>query len=449
MVGFMENTLTSEEDIELEVVTTNTRREPASLNITLHSGQIEEVVLEERSFRIHNIAAALLNIDSKKSFKGIRVDSNATISVVGVNRVKTDSQNSMDLFAGVEYSSLGAQYFAVTSYHSSEILIIGTTDNTRVTVALRTDSKYVVYEGTNYENADIINETVDEFNTIQIQSAGDLTGTKITATHPISVFSGNKWFGFESGSRKGSYLVEQLLPLEQWGTRYVAVPPEEFSYVFKIVACADDTEIYLTCAEANSDPLILKESGDFYMSDELNHACVITSSKQFLVAMITSHISDKDPSLIIAQPMETLLADVFLYVPTSFQSAELMLITTENQSLPILDPQPLGVEFFSIDEEFFGMRIRVSEGVSVLAAPQSYMHVSGYLHGTRYFGWGFESFGYPLLPNDFQDLTFFGYGKYQFQVLFTQENGYKPKKQIFFGNFVQVKQQLISSAVNN
>lgn len=82
----------------------------------------------------------------------------------------------------------------------------------------------------------------------------DMTGARITASKPVSVFGGHTCAFVPFGNPACDHLESQLFPLETWGTKFVAAPlklrrqegdpvdTREGTY-WKFVAAQDDTEI--------------------------------------------------------------------------------------------------------------------------------------------------------------------------------------------------------------
>jgi len=56
------------------------------------------------------------------------------------------------------------------------------------------------------------------FETLQIQSANDLTATKIESDKPVHAYSGNIRTDIPATAGSRDHLVEELLPTTQWGS---------------------------------------------------------------------------------------------------------------------------------------------------------------------------------------------------------------------------------------
>jgi hypothetical protein len=86
--------------------------------------------------------------------------------------------------------------------------------------------------------------TLDAGDLLQLTALGDLTGTKITASQPVQLLSGNVGVRLDDRftALGDGHLHEAMLPASSWGRSYVAVPPphptrsEVLSYDLRIVA---------------------------------------------------------------------------------------------------------------------------------------------------------------------------------------------------------------------
>ena len=151
------------------------------------------------------------------SFKGIRVKSEHPISVHVLDIASTYDGG----FLVLPNDLLGSQYVAVTSAGvKSQLVISSAIDRNDVTVTIRGNNN-VTHRGIVYRNGDAITETLDTFQTWQIESDGDLTGTTITAKGRIAVISSNLCSYIPETSTTCDFTVEQLLPSNAWGRTFV------------------------------------------------------------------------------------------------------------------------------------------------------------------------------------------------------------------------------------
>jgi hypothetical protein len=110
--------------------------------------------------------------------------------------------------------------------------------------------------------------TLDAGDVLQLASGFDLAGTKISASAPVQVISGNvgirnpgEWAPLGDG-----HLHEAMLPARSWGTRYLVVPPphptrdEGISFTARFVATAMGAVLNFEPASV-SPPITLAPNG--------------------------------------------------------------------------------------------------------------------------------------------------------------------------------------------
>ena len=73
-------------------------------------------------------------------------------------------------------------------------------------------------------DVDILQVTLNQYEAMQILDQSDLTGTIITSSQPVAVFSGNKNTYVGSNSNNIDMLVEQMIPAKAWGYTFALVP---------------------------------------------------------------------------------------------------------------------------------------------------------------------------------------------------------------------------------
>lgn len=134
---------------------------------TVTDGQVHKVIIDG-NFRMSGDG-----IDKK----AILVTADAEIACYGANKETL----SNDVFLGLPVDALGTDYYAVV--HSpplkkSEIGLASTADGTDVTITLPTGNGPldVTFQGKTYHAGDVITTTLQQYETLQIQSTGDLTG---------------------------------------------------------------------------------------------------------------------------------------------------------------------------------------------------------------------------------------------------------------------------------
>jgi IgGFc binding protein len=99
-------------------------------------------------------------------------------------------------------------------------VIVGTATNTTVWIMPSSTAHLAGHSGAYSTN-------LNQGQTYQINSSdytGDVTGTTVTSTKPVAVFSGaNDAYVPDGGYYAGNPLMQEQLPVEQWGTNVVAL----------------------------------------------------------------------------------------------------------------------------------------------------------------------------------------------------------------------------------
>ena len=170
--------------------------------------------------------------DVTQRSKGIRVraaDSSKTISVSGM----TYEQHTADAFLALPSGPVAEEYTYIASSMlwtnrsetalSSLILIVGTLDNTLLTI---TPTQFVIIPDDlrapgNPQNfvspGESYTVTLNWLNTYQIESYLDLTGSRIVSNKPLSVFAGHQCADVPARVAACDHLYEQIPPTSTWG----------------------------------------------------------------------------------------------------------------------------------------------------------------------------------------------------------------------------------------
>ena len=173
-------------------------------------------------------------LGSDEQFKGIRIkaENDKRIAVFGHN----EEQASNDVYLGLPIISLPAgrsyEYIAasilgdsgtIQEAKDSVALIIGTENDTEIIIEIPfTNPVLITYDETSnslfFPGSPVILRTViiQRFKTFYLQvRGGDISGTRIIANKPISVFSGHECANVPLASEPCDILIEQLQPIDR------------------------------------------------------------------------------------------------------------------------------------------------------------------------------------------------------------------------------------------
>jgi hypothetical protein len=185
--------------------------------------------------------------------RAIIITADDPIICYGVSRTKHTSDGYMALpinVLGKDYQV--ASYEDPTDYTSnlpSYTSIVGAYDNTTVKFKLGGfESMLVIIEnGDTLRAGDSMTRTLNKGDVWLIAGAGplnDLTGSNVNADKPVAVISGNFCPYIPRKKNSCDYIIEQELPIYNWGKDYLVAPVIERrkASIVKIFAAEDNTK---------------------------------------------------------------------------------------------------------------------------------------------------------------------------------------------------------------
>ena len=311
---------------------------------------------------IFNPYTAYSFADQQILAQGIYVESDDPISVYALHT----NGSSSDATVIYPVNTLGTEYYALTHEASgdpllvqvgllpaAEFKIIATEDNTDIEVIPKAETK----QG-NLPNVPFT-ITLNKGESYLIKAKyflegeeGDLTGSKITATKPIAVFSGNIRSRVDSDWVGSNHHFEQLPSIETWGTSFIALPDVigtttpvlRSASRFKMIAQKDGTII--TISQDPNSPITLN-AGEFYqLNPQANNTPrSIKSTAPILVGQLST--SNYDPAtvwgdsyFIILAPNEQTVKNINFDAMSTFRINEYhlsVLTKTSNVNNILLD----------------------------------------------------------------------------------------------------------------
>ncbi|XP_078693769.1 IgGFc-binding protein-like [Branchiostoma floridae x Branchiostoma belcheri] len=222
----------------------------------------------------------------------------------------------------------------------TEFGVVGVYDGTTVTINPTQD---VTFGGNNYPAGQNFTVSLDRFQTLQVQSAEDLTGSRITSSHPVSVLSGNLFTVIgnnQDGS--GDYIVVMMPPVDTWGKEFVTAPLAKRTAgdIFRVVAARDNTTVTVT----GRNPRNL-DAGQFWEFEAGSNEYLHVTSNEPVLKTGDADNTNTDPFSMIIPPVAQFEADY------TFSTVELinsgtthyvnLVIQSSDKAGLIFDGQPL------------------------------------------------------------------------------------------------------------
>lgn len=264
-------------------------------------------------------SSELKNSDSL-SYTTIRVTSNNDITVYGINKRLTVT----DAFLALPVESLGTEYL-IQSYPSSltenpstggsQFAIVGTEDNTEVTITLPVNTG-PYFAGVPYS------VTLQTGQAYYLKATGlpgnDLSGTMISSNYRIAVFGSHHCANIPETELFCDYLIEQLPPVTSWGKEFVIVPlaGRTNGDTYRFLSSENNSDIFL-----DGTKIITLNKNEIY-EVIIDGPGYITSTGRILVTQYANGVTYDnptndigDPFMMIVPPVEQFLSSYTIYSP--------------------------------------------------------------------------------------------------------------------------------------
>ena len=249
-VGFFRNRFgRASEQEDIDPILWITTKESTLVNFTVSTifGQLASDIARPGEITYINIPIEFIVFDSTTDmmdslYKGIHIkaEGNRRIVVFGQNEevASNDAYLALPIISrpvGSSYEYIAASVFGdqgqVQEAKDSVVLIIGTENDTQIIVEpapqlLAGIPHSLAPNGRFFNNPAFTNTVIiQRFQTFYLQVRGnDISGTRIIANKPISFFSGHEGADIPLMSEPDDILIEQVPPVDTWGTEVVTIP---------------------------------------------------------------------------------------------------------------------------------------------------------------------------------------------------------------------------------
>ena len=278
---------------------------PVTYTVTYSSGTIATGTVTSTTLAKLSISTDLVVVNSsyQNRNKGIHVSANSEISVLLINYQSTTIGDYFAYphliqnltLAQYQYYAVSTGTLAISEQSLSEVLLVGTEDNTAVTVV--PTQNITVPMNIQFSNSPEINVTAGtpfSFTLHKMQSflfgapGNDITGTSIVSNKPLTVVSGHECGNVPDNVAFCQHITEQIPPTVNWGQQFLLTPysgkPVQY---YKIITAANHTTYNFTCGRYNTTTHYLNTAGSsFTHSTSGSSYCSISSDKPILVTQL-------------------------------------------------------------------------------------------------------------------------------------------------------------------
>ena len=348
-VGFFRNRFGRE--LESEVVSPVlwiTTTEPTQINFevfTIEGLLASDVAVAGQITYLHIPLGYVVFNSSENSmtdsqFKGIYIKAQGDSKIVVFGQNEEVASNDAYLALPIillpsgRYEYIAASVRDYGSYIDSVALIIGTENDTEIIVEpsvliphplapSQADGNFIPGAPVEFRTV-----TIQRFQTFYLQVRNeDISGTRIMANKPISIFSGHECADIPQSSAPCDMLIEQIQPIDTWGTEVVTIPLRTRSAdVIKVFASQDSTIVSVTRTNINDGTVISDPSftldrnqfrelviGDFTLIESNYQIGVFQFSRSFT----TDNVIISDPFM-LSVPSREQYRNSYVVAPAPF-----------------------------------------------------------------------------------------------------------------------------------
>lgn len=290
----------------------------------LEYGTTETVTLGtgQRWERVIPVDSIMLLEQEYRANRTLRITSTEPVTVNAVD----DAVALCDGYLVLPTESLGFEYLAMAypgvpvlpfpNLRGGLVAVIATEDATEVRIVPSVQTKGGNDAGVQYS---VTLNRGEIYQVLPLRPAGtDLSGTRITASKPVSVISGHRGVPTDSISAYNT-LLEQMVPVADWGRKFYTVRLAEQSRGrYRVLARSAGTEVFV-----NGLRIVTLGAGGVheFLTDQ---ASVIEASQPVMLAQIGTHRGsridppeiDSDPSMAIVNPVDSYAARFEWSTPT-------------------------------------------------------------------------------------------------------------------------------------
>ena len=351
-VGFFRNRFgrASEQEVIDPVVCILVRERNARVDFSSSQGRFQSVLVTVGNVECIDIPIGFVVFDSTEDtmedsrFKGIHIQArnNRRIIAFGQNEEVASNDGFVALpviprpaGSSYEYIAASARGDSGTAQQAKDsvALIVGTENDTKIIVepSLVIPHAFASQTGGNFlpgVPANLRTITIQRLQTFYLQVRGqDISGTRIIANKPISFFSGHECANIPLDTPPCDVLIEQVPPIDTWGTEVVTIPLITRSAdTIKVFASQAFTTVSVTRTDISSgvvtsDPSFTLNRNGFREIDIGDYALIQSNNPIGVVQFSRSYQADNvlisDPFMLWVPPCEQ-YRDVYTIAPLPF-----------------------------------------------------------------------------------------------------------------------------------
>ena len=312
--------------------------------------------------------------------RAIHVEADDTVACFALNY----SPQTADASVILPTKALGKEYLILAytvSNYPSECMIVASLDSTQIEIT----PNAATLGGKKPEIPFTI--TLSRGEEYQVQSNGDLTGTRIIASKPVAVFGGSACASIPPGADFSDHLYEQMYPLTSWGKHFITTPlKSRKGDTFRFLASQDSTKLSVGTKT-------MELQADRFYECILREPTVISATRPIAVAQYSNssgfdNVENADPFMIVLSPNEQMQNRVtFNAFASSVITAYYLNLVVQQRGSELLrlDGKPVAFSEIPGTTNFKYAALKIAAGDHTIASDSGFIaYVYGYGHAESY-----------------------------------------------------------------
>lgn len=332
-------------------------------------GNVFETTLLPGSGKSFQLPQGVEVIGTTRTFQTVRVEADQDILVLSLNYKPYTADTSV-IYPVQDW---GTEYYIYTPQmgppdQNKEFSISNQGIENTVEIQL---NGMVIWEGKQYTRGSNLVFALEPFESVQIQSKEDLTGSKVSSKQPVAVFTGHSCTSYFT---ECNHVYEQLLPVRSWGKEFVVAtlaytqPSSRFDTV--IIQASENTEIQITTQGGTASPKQLVAGETFFINLPYPNSLHFTADKGVQVLYefnggINQNGETNDPFLITVLSTDRFSTSYTMESQIGFTNEAIIIAQSKDLGKLTLDNNPLSTDLQWIQagkSEYSWTQISYTEG---------------------------------------------------------------------------------------
>lgn len=308
-------------------------------------GNVYETTLQPGNGKSFQLPEGVEMLGTTRTFQTVQVEADQDVLVLSLN-YKPNTADTSVIYPvqewGTEYYIYTPQMGPPDQYKEFSISNQGLANTVEIQL-----NGMVTWDGKQYSRGSTLVFDLEPFESVQIQSKEDLTGSKVSSKQPVAVFTGHSctWYFTDC-----DHVYEQLLPVSSWGKEFVVgtlaytKPSARFDTV--VIQASENTQIQITTQDGTDSPKQMVAGETLFVNLPYPNSLHLTTDKGVQVLYefnggINQNGETNDPFLITVLSTDRFSTSYTMESQVDFTNEAIIIAQTNDLGKLTLDNNPL------------------------------------------------------------------------------------------------------------